>query len=134
MDRKAVSMWKVTRNLILTDVCAIALYWLIPSAKMLVLPLGVLCAIGYMLWLGRCFLNDCKANLPNEDYQRIAAEFGLIWFWNPSRREQWQYTAEESGETGAASCASGAGIWCLSSCRWRSWRYWFGWGKRIEMS
>ena len=88
MDRKAVSMWKVTRNLILTDVCAIALYWLIPSAKMLVLPLGVLCAIGYMLWLGRCFLSDCKANLPNEDYQRIAA--------------QWQYTAEESGETGAA--------------------------------
>lgn len=83
MDRKAVSMWKVTRNLILTDVYAIALYWLIPSAKMLVLPLGVLCAIGYMLWLGRCFLNDCKANLPNEDYQRIAAEFGLIWFWNP---------------------------------------------------
>ena len=83
MDRKAVSMWKVTRNLILTDVCAIALYWLIPSAKMLVLPLGVLCAIGYMLWLGRCFLNDCKANLPNEDYQRIAAEFGFIWFWNP---------------------------------------------------
>ena len=51
MDRKAVSMWKVTRNLILTDVCAIALYWLIPSVKMLVLPLGVLCAIGYMLWL-----------------------------------------------------------------------------------
>ena len=102
MDRKAVSMWKVTRNLILTDVCAIALYWLIPSAKMLVLPLGVLCAIGYMLWLGRCFLNDCKANLPNEDYQRIAAEFGFIWFWNPSRRKQWQYTAEESGETGAA--------------------------------
>lgn len=41
MDRKAVSMWKVTRNLILTDVCAIALYWLIPSAKMLVLSLGV---------------------------------------------------------------------------------------------
>ena len=69
---------------------------------MLVLPLGVLCAIGYMLWLGRCFLNDCKANLPNEDYQRIAAEFGFIWFWNPDRRKQWQYTAEESGETGAA--------------------------------
>ena len=43
MDRKAASMWKVTRNLILTDVCAIALYWLIPSAKMLVLPL-VYCA------------------------------------------------------------------------------------------
>ena len=86
MDRKAVSMWKITRNLILTDVCAIALYWLIPSVKMLVLPLGVLCAIGYMLWLGRCFLNDCKANLPNEDYQRIAAEFGFIWFWNPGRR------------------------------------------------
>ena len=102
MDRKAVSMWKVTRNLILTDVCAIALYWLIPSAKMLVLPLGVLCAIGYMLWLGRGFLNDCKANLPNEDYQRIAAEFGFIWCWNPGRRKQWQYTAEESGETGAA--------------------------------
>ena len=94
MTHKTVSMWKVTRNLILTDV--------IPSAKMLVLPLGVLCAIGYMLWLGRCFLNDCKANLPNEDYQRIAAEFGFIWFWNPGRREQWQYTAEESGETGAA--------------------------------
>ena len=93
MDRKAVSMWKVTRNLILTDVCAIALYWLIPSAKMLVLPLGVLCAVGYMLWLGRCFLNDCKANLPNEDYQRIAAEFGFIWCWNPGRRKQWQYTA-----------------------------------------
>lgn len=92
MDRKAVSMWKVTRNLILTDVCAIALYWLIPSAKMLVLPLGVLCAVGYMLWLGRCFLNDCKANLPNEDYQRIAAEFGFIWCWNPGRRKQWQYT------------------------------------------
>ena len=45
---------------------------------------------------------DCKANLPGEDYQRIAAEFGFIWFWNPGRREQWQYTAEESGETGAA--------------------------------
>lgn len=102
MDRKAVSMWKVTRNLILTDVCAIALYWLIPSAKMLVLSLGVLCAIGYMLWLGWCFLNDCKANLPNEGYQRIAAEFGFIWCWNPGRREQWQYTAEESGGTGAA--------------------------------
>ena len=85
MTHKTVSMWKVTRNLILTDVCAIALYWLIPSAKMLMLPLGVLCAIGYMLWLGRCFLNDCKANLPNEDYQRIAAEFGFIWFWNPGR-------------------------------------------------
>lgn len=102
MTHKTVSMWKVTRNLILTDVCAIALYWLIPSAKMLVLPLGVLCAIGYMLWLGRCFLNDCKANLPNEGYQRIAAEFGFIWCWNPGRREQWQYTAEESGGTGAA--------------------------------
>ena len=110
MDRKAVSMWKVTKNLILTDVCVIALFWqllsymawLIPSAKMLVLSLGVLCAVGYMLWLGRCFLNDCKANLPNEDYQRIAAEFGFIWCWNPGRREQWQYTAEESGETGAA--------------------------------
>ena len=55
-----------------------------------------------MLWLGRCFLNDCKANLPNEDYQRIAAEFGFIWCWNPGRRKQWQYTAEESGEIGAA--------------------------------
>ena len=43
-----------------------------------------------------------QANLPNEDYQRIAAEFGFIWFWNPGRREQWQYTAEESGEIGAA--------------------------------
>ena len=103
MDRKAVSMWKATKNLILTDVCAIALYWLIPSAKMLVLPLGVLCAIGYMLWLGRCFLNDCKANLPNEDYQRIAAEFGFIWFWNPGRRKQWQYTAEESGRCSTAA-------------------------------
>ena len=60
MDRKAVSMWKVTKNLILTDVCVIALFWLIPSVKMLALLLGVLCAIGYMLWLGRCFLNDCK--------------------------------------------------------------------------
>ena len=29
MDRKAVSMWKVTKNLILTDVCVIALFWLI---------------------------------------------------------------------------------------------------------
>ena len=58
MDRKAVSMWKITRNLILTDVCAIALYWLIPSAKMLRKALGT-SAIGYMLWLGRCFLNDC---------------------------------------------------------------------------
>ena len=38
----------------------------------------------------------------DEMNRRIAAEFGLIWFWNPSRREQWQYTAEESGETGAA--------------------------------
>ena len=103
MDRKAVSMWKITRNLILTDVCAIALYWLIPSVKMLVLPLGVLCAIGYMLWLGRCFLNDCKANLPNEDYQRIAAEFGFIVFRRTRMRsEQWQYAAEESGEIGAA--------------------------------
>lgn len=103
MDRKAVSMWKVTKNLILTDVCAIALYWLIPSAKMLVLPLGVLCAVGYMLWLGRCFLNDCKANLPNEDYQRIAAEFGFIVFRRTRMgSEQWQYAAEESGETGAA--------------------------------
>lgn len=37
-----------------------------------------------------------------EDYQRIAAEFGFIWCWNPGRRKQWQYTAEESGETGAA--------------------------------
>lgn len=26
----------------------------------------------------------------------------MIWFWNPGRRKQWQYTAEESGETGAA--------------------------------
>ena len=33
MDRKAVSMWKVTKNLILTDVCVIALFWLIPSVK-----------------------------------------------------------------------------------------------------
>lgn len=103
MDRKAVSMWKVTKNLILTDVCVIALFWLIPSAKMLVLPLGVLCAIGYMLWLGRCFLNDCRANLPNEDYQRIAAEFGFIVFGRTwMRSKQWQYVAEESGETGAA--------------------------------
>ena len=81
MDRKAVSMWKVTKNLILTDVCVIALFWLIPSVKMPALLLGV---------------------LPVEDYQRIAAEFGFIWFWNPGRREQWQYVAEESGETGAA--------------------------------
>ena len=47
MDRKAVSMWKVTKNLILTDVCVIALFWLIPSVKMPALLLGVLCAIGY---------------------------------------------------------------------------------------
>lgn len=100
MDRKAVSMWKVTRNLILTDVCAIALYWLIPSAKMLVLPLGVLCAIGYMLWLGRCFLNDCKANLPNEDYQRIAAYFGFVGVSRLSIAKQWQYITEEAGENG----------------------------------
>ena len=72
------------------------------NTRMLALLLGVLCTIGYMLWLGRCFLNDCKANLPGEDYQRIAAEFGFIWFWNPGRREQWHYVAEESGETGAA--------------------------------
>ena len=72
---------------------------------MLVLPLGVLCAIGYMLWLGRCFLNDCKANLPNEDYQRIAAEFGFIVFRRTRMRsEQWQYAAEESGE-----------IWCSTA-------------------
>ena len=86
MDRKAVSMWKVTKNLILTDVCAIALYWLIPSAKMLVLSLGVLCAIGYMLWLGRCFLNDCKANLPNAGYQRRASEFVFSCCFNPGWR------------------------------------------------
>ena len=49
MTHKAVSMWKVTRNLILTDVCVIALFWLIPSIKMLALLLGVLCAIGYVL-------------------------------------------------------------------------------------
>lgn len=103
MDRKTVSMWKVTRNLILTDVCAIALSWLVPSAKMLVLLLGVLCVIVHMLWLGRCFLNDCKANLPNEDYQRIASEFGFIVFGRILMgSEQWQYTAEESSETGAA--------------------------------
>ena len=42
MTHKAVSMWKVTRNLILTDVCVIALFWLIPSVKMLALLLGVL--------------------------------------------------------------------------------------------
>lgn len=47
MDRKSVSMWKVTKNLILTDVCVIALFWLIPSVKMLALLLGVLCAIVY---------------------------------------------------------------------------------------
>ena len=103
MDRKTVSMWKVTRNLILTDVCAIALSWLVPSAKMLVLLLGVLCVIVHMLWLGRCFLNDCKANLPNEDYQRIVSEFGFIVFGRILMgSEQWQYTAEESSETGAA--------------------------------
>ena len=38
----------------------------------------------------------------DEMNRRIAAEFGFIWCWNPGRREQWQYTAEESGETGAA--------------------------------
>ena len=31
---------------------------------MFALLLGALCAIGYMLWLGRCFLNDCKTSLP----------------------------------------------------------------------
>ena len=102
MDRKTVTMWRVTRNLILTDVCATALSWLIPSVKVIALLLCAVCAIGHMLWLGRCVLNDCKASLPNEDYQRIAAEFGFIWFWNPSRRKQWQYTAEASGENGAA--------------------------------
>ncbi len=70
---------------------------------MLVLLLGVLCVIVHMLWLGRCFLNDCKANLPNEDYQRIASEFGFIVFGRILMgSEQWQYTAEESSETGAA--------------------------------
>ncbi len=103
MDRKTVSMWKVTRNLILTDVYAIVVSLLIPRVKMPLLLLGVLCVIVHMLWLGRRFLNDCKTNLPNEDYQRIASEFGFIVFrrtWMGS--EQWQYTAEESGETGAA--------------------------------
>ena len=100
MDRKAVSMWKVTKNLILTDVCVIALFWLIPSVKMLALLLGVLCAIGYMLWLGRCFLNDCKANLPNEDYQRIAAYFGFVGVSRLSIAKQWQYITEEAGENG----------------------------------
>ena len=102
MERKKVSMWKVTRKLILTDVCAIALSRLIPSVKMIALFLCAVCSIVHMLLLGRYFLNDCKANLPGADYQRIAAEFGFIWFWNPSRRKQWQYTAEASGETGAA--------------------------------
>ena len=110
MDRKAVSMWKVTRNLILTDVCAIALYWLIPSAKMLVLPLGVLCAIGYMLWLGRCFLNDCKANLPNEDYQRIAAEFGLSGSGTPVGENSGSTPPRKAARPVRRCCASGAAI------------------------
>ena len=133
MDRKAVSMWKVTKNLILTDVCVIALFWLIPSVKMLALLLGVLCAIGYMLWLGRCFLNDCKANLPNEDYQRIAAE-ALSGSGTPVGGNSGSTPPRKAARPVRRCCASGAGIWCLSSCRWRSWRCWFGWGKRIEMS
>ena len=107
MTHKTVSMWKVTRNLILTDVCAIALYWLIPSVKMLALLLGVLCTIGYMLWLGRCFLNDCKANLPGEDYQRIAAEFGFIWFWNPGRRDRCSTAAHLARQYGACHRVAG---------------------------
>ena len=71
MAHKTVSMWKVTKNLILTDVCVIALFWLIPSVKMLALLLGVLCAIGYMLWLGRCFLNDCLQLFCRRAYRRV---------------------------------------------------------------
>lgn len=102
MTHKTVSMWKVTRNQVVVDILAVLSPWFMPNVGTLALFLCAVCSIVHMLLLGRCFLNDCKANLPNEDYQRIAAEFGLIWFWNPGRREQWQYTAEESGETGAA--------------------------------
>ena len=102
MTHKTVSMWKVTRNQVVVDILAVLSPWFMPNVGTLTLFLCAVCSIVHMPLLGRCFLNDCKANLPNEDYQRIAAEFGFIWFWNPGRRKQWQYTAEESGETGAA--------------------------------
>lgn len=102
MMHKTVSMWKVTRNQVIVDILAVLSPWFMPNVGTLALFLCAVCSIVHMLLLGRYFLNDCKANLPGEDYQRIAAEFGFIWFWNPGRRKQWQYTAEESGETGAA--------------------------------
>lgn len=102
MTHKTVSMWKVTRNQVVVDILAVLSPWFMPNVGTLALFLCAVCSIVHMLLLGRSFLNDCKANLPGEDYQRIAAEFGFIWFWNPGRRKQWQYTAEESGETGAA--------------------------------
>ena len=102
MTHKTVSMWKVTRNQVIVDILAVLSPWFMPNVGTLALFLCAVCSIVHMLLLGRHFLNDCKANLPGEDYQRIAAEFGFIWFWNPGRRKQWQYTAEESGETGAA--------------------------------
>ena len=102
MTHKTVSMWKVTRNQVIVDILAVLSPWFMPNVGTLALFLCAVCSIVHMLLLGRSFLNDCKANLPGEDYQRIAAEFGFIWFWNPGRRKQWQYTAEESGETGAA--------------------------------
>ena len=102
MDRKTVSMWRVTRNQTIVDIWAVLSRWFMPNVGALVLLLCVVCSIVHMLWLGRCFLNDCKAHLPGADYQRIASAFGFVWFWNPGRRKQWQYTAEESGENGAA--------------------------------
>ena len=102
MNSKTVSMRRVTRNQIIVDLWAVLSRWFMPNVGMLVLLLCAVCSIVHMLLLGRCFLNDCKAHLPNEDYQRIASEFGFIWFRNSGRSKQWQYTAEASGENGAA--------------------------------
>ena len=74
-------------------------------------------------------LNDCKANLPNEDYQRIAAEFSFIWFWNPGQRTSGG-TPPRSGETGAALLRIWRGnmVLVIVSLAVAA-RYWFGWGK-----
>ena len=102
MDRRTLTMRSIIQIQVVCDLWAIVTMIGWQRARLIKLLVVFIATVVNWFLLHRCFLNDCKANLPNEDYQRIAAEFGFIWSWNPGRRKQWQYTAEESGETGAA--------------------------------
>lgn len=100
MDRRTLTMRSIIQIQVVCDLWAIVTMIGWQRARLIKLLVVFIATVVNWFLLHRCFLNDCKANLPNEDYQRIAAYFGFVGVTRLGIAKQWQYITEEAGENG----------------------------------